>query len=194
MAISTQQAVERALRQIRKQTGKVSREEATLWRSTLSVIAGDALDLMAKRVAAGPAYEGLQTDYSVNTVAGFIDLRALTGILFDIDRARVRVTSTNATVRAVDSYETLENGGLQPDQIYYAQDGTGLRFRDLTGSITAYAVAVKIMANYIPSFTDAALPIPTQYEPALVSTMVELALGQMQPAEAKETTEIAGRA
>ena len=194
MSITAQQAVQRALRQVKKSGNRLSPEEATLVRSTLSVIANDALELMAKRVAAGEAYEGLQIDYLATPVLGFLDLTLLTGILFDIDRARIRVASTHATLRAVDSYETLENGNLPLDQIYYAQDGVGLRLRDLTGSIVLYAVAVKIMANYVPSFTNASFPIPTQYEGALVSTMVELALGQAQPREAKELTEIAGRA
>lgn len=187
--IQSQNAVERALRQLMKRLGLDDSMMVTA-RTTLGVIANDALELMAKRVAEGDAYEGLQKDFAVTPTTGFIDLTALTGILFDINRCRIRVTASNATVRACDSYETLEHGDLPLDQVWYAQDGRGLRFRGTDGSISTFVSPVLIRANYIPSFTDVTLPIPDQFKAALVTTMVELAIGQMT--ESRELAQTGG--
>lgn len=151
------------------------------------------LELLAKRVADSDAYEGLQRDYTATPAAGFLDLDTLANVLFDIDKCRVRVSASNASLAAVDSYETLEHGELALDQVYYAQDGTALRFRDTAGSLVAYATALKVRANYIPSLTDSSYPLPSQYVGALVSQVVELVRGEIQPQEAIETA-ITGRA
>lgn len=192
MPLTSAQAVERALRQLAKEVG---RERATVLRSTLSVIASDALLLASKRVAEGNGYHGLQMDFAVTPAAGLVDLAALTGILFDANRSRVRVAATNASIQTIDSYETLENGGLSSDRPYVAQDGGELRFRSTTPSLTDYVTPVKIKANYVMSFTEATRPVPPQQEDAVVATMVEMALKIDTPTiavgEAKETAETA---
>lgn len=195
MAITSAQAVERAVRQLGKDIG---RENATRYRSVLSAVAADALELMAIRVKDGDGYEGLQQDFTLTPTAGRLDLTATAGILFDIDKSRVRVASSGATIQMIDLIETLENGGLASDRVYVSQDGQELVFRSTTGLLTDYATQVKIKANYIPSFVVAdSRPIPFRLEGALVATMVEMALkAQMPPVvvgEAKESAEI-GRA
>lgn len=135
-----------------------------------------ALELLADRVKRSIDYRGLQTDFSVTPVAGLVDLTALAGILFDINRSTVRVSATNDYLSPVDNIITLENGGLPNDQPYYAQDGTTLRIRSVTPLLTDYTTPLKIKSNYIPSLTDAALPLPSQYEGALLETVVEMAV------------------
>lgn len=150
----------------------------------------DALELLGKRVAAGDDYEGLQMDFDVTPIAGVADLAVVSdGILFDLARARVRVAASDVTLQPIDSLETLQNGDLPNDQVWYAQEGSTLRFRSTTPSLTNYVTPVKVKANYIPSLLDAALPLPFQYESALVLIMVELAHGDATPMEARELTE-----
>jgi hypothetical protein len=180
MAITSAQAIERALRQLSKEIG---REQATRYRSVLAVVAQDALELMAIRVKDGDGYEGLQQDFTLTPTAGRLDLTATAGILFDIDKSRVRIASSGVIIQSIDSMETLENGGLPSDRVYVAQDGQELIFRSTTPSLTDYATQVKVKANYIPSFVAAdSRPIPFRHEGTLVSTMIELALKAEMPA------------
>jgi hypothetical protein len=193
MAITSAQAVERALRQLSKEIG---REQATRYRSVLSVIAQDALELMAIRIKDGDGYEGLQQDFTATPTAGRLDLTTIPGALFDIDKSRVRISSSNVTVQSIDSIETLEHGNLALDRNYVAQDGQELIFRSVTtGLLTDFATAIKIKTNYIPSFVAAdSRPIPFRHEGTLVSTMIELALKAEMPAvvvgEARESAAI----
>lgn len=134
----------------------------------------NALKTVSHRVAKESGYEGLQKDFSVTPTAGVIDLTALTGIIFDIARSRVRVASSNLPINAVDSMETLVNAGLPTDVVLYAQDGTDLRFRDTAGALGTYVTPVKIKANSILALSE----VPSQYEALLVETLAGL-LGQM---------------
>lgn len=193
--ITSPEAVERALRQLIKEVG---RERATAMRSSLSVITNDALELMAVRVKEGDGYEGLQQDFDITPVAGRFNLETAPGLLFDINKSRIRVASTNATIQLIDSMETLEYAGLPVDRIYAAQDGTELVFRGLDGLTTNFVTPVKVKTNYIPSFDPADdLPIPDKQRGLLVSTMVEMALKvesvPIVVGEAKELAEV-GRA
>lgn len=189
--ISSAEVVERAVRQLMKELG---RERATALRSTVSVIVNDALELMATRVKQGDGFEGLQKDFPITPTAGRFNTTATPGMLFDIDKSHVRVSSSNATIQLIDSMETLEYGGLPLDRVYAAQDGDDLVFRDTTGSTTAYVTAVKLKTNYIPSFVVAdALPIPDNMRGLLVSTTVEMAMKAENPpiavAEAVQSAE-----
>lgn len=132
---------------------------------------GQALELMGKRVAAGDGHEGLMKDFTATPSSGVVDLTALTNILFDIKKSTVRVTSTNLKITSLDALDTLERGGLPTDQVFYAQDGPYLRFRDTNGSTTAYATGVTIKSSFVPTITEVSA---TVYEEALVSTLVEL--------------------
>lgn len=143
----------------------------------------DALELLGKRVAAGMDYQGLQTDFSATPAAGLLDLSSLTGLLFDLHRSRVRVSASGISLQPIDSLETLERGDLPNDQVYYAQDGSTLRFRSTTPALNDYATALKIRANFIPSVAT----LPSEYEGALVRVMVELAGNAVAAAELTET-------
>lgn len=134
----------------------------------------NALKTLSHRVAKEEGYEGLQKDFNVTPSAGVVDLTALSGVIFDLARSRVRVASTNAPLNAVDSLETLVYGGLPTDAPLYAQDGTDLHFRDAAGAMGTYATPIKIKANYILALSE----VPTQYEALLVETLAGL-LGQM---------------
>ena len=134
----------------------------------------NALKTVSHRVARDTGYHGLQKDFSVTPTAGVIDLSALSGIIFDIARSRVRIASSNTPINAVDSLETLINGGLASDVPLYAQDGAELRFRDTSGAMGTYVTPVKIKANSILTLSE----VPTQYEALLVETLAGL-LGQM---------------
>lgn len=193
--ITSAEVVERATRQLIKQVG---RERATAMRSALSVIVNSALELMAVRVKDGEGYEGLQKDFTVTPTLGRFNTTATAGMLFELEKSRIRVASSNATIQLIDSMETLEFGGLPTDRIYAAQDGDDLVFRDLTGSINLYATQVKIKTNYVPSFVVAdSLPIPDNMRGLLVSTAVEMALANESAAvtvgEAKESAVIGRR-
>lgn len=136
-----------------------------------------ALTLLAERVAQGPGYKGLQIEYTATPIAGVVGLAGLPQILFDINRSPVRIASSNAVVQAIDSYETLEHGDLPNDRVYFAQDGSDLRFRSTTPSLVDFVSPVKIRSNYIPLLinTIPSLPLPDQYEPLAVETLVEVA-------------------
>lgn len=165
--MTSQELVEQA---IRKMAIAPTPEERLSLQTAIHTQIPNALKTVSHRVAKDQGYEGLQKDFSVTPTAGVVDLTALAGIIFDIARSRVRITSSNLPIRAIDSMETLISGGLQIDQVLYAQDGTDLRFRDTAGALGTYATAVKIKANYILTLTD----VPTQYEAMLVETVVGL--------------------
>lgn len=138
------------------------------------VLLPTALKVVSHRAAKDAGYEGLQKDFPVTPTAGVVDLTALSGIIFDLARSRVRVTSSNAPVNAVDSLETLVDGGLSADVPLYAQDGTDLRFRDTAGAMGTFVTPIKIKSSYVLALSD----VPTQYEALLVETLAGL-LGQM---------------
>lgn len=164
MTISRQSLVDRAYLRLRAAGREVSAPE-------LDSMVDQALELLGKRLAASDSRAGMTKDFAATPSAGVVDLTALPGILFDINRSGVRAASSSVRLSAVDSIETLERGGLPADQVFYAQDGTDLRFRDTSGSTTSYAAQVEIKSSFVPAMTD----ITSQYEEALVSTLVELA-------------------
>lgn len=128
-----------------------------------------ALELLADKVRQGPGYRGLQKDFDLTPAAGAVDIPTL--MLFDINKSTVRVASSNDYLTPIDDVLTLENGTLPSDQVYYAADGSTLRFRSTTGLLTDYATAVKVKANFIPTLAT----LPTQYEGNLVEVLVSLA-------------------
>jgi hypothetical protein len=133
-----------------------------------------AFELLGERVKDGPEYRRMQKDFEVTPVAGVIDLSALTGIVYDHAKASVRVSATNAYLEPVDDLLTLQNGDLPAGTDYYAQDGRTLRVRNSAGSLTAYVTPVKVRANYKPSLTDAARPLPDYFEGAAIETTIGL--------------------
>lgn len=136
-----------------------------------------ALELLADKVAQGLGYRGLQKDFDLTPTAGAVDIPTL--MLFDINKATVRVASSNDYLTPIDDVLTLENGNLPLDQVYYARDGSTLRFRSTTGLLTDYATALKVRANFIPTLST--LPT-TQYEGNLVETLAAMA-GQVHAEE-----------
>lgn len=131
-----------------------------------------ALELLGERVKDGSEYRRMQKDFAVTPVAGFIDLSALTGIVFDFRKASIRVSATDVYLEAVDDILTLQNGDLPTGTTYYAQDGRALRVRDTNGSLTAYVTPVKVRSNYKPSLADVARPLPDYFEGALIETVI----------------------
>lgn len=161
----------------------------------LVLLVPSALELMALRIKDSDGYEGLQQDFTATPTAGRLDLSAIAGILFDLDKANVRIASSGVNIQMVDSVETLEHGRLPTDRVWVAQDGQELVFRSTTPSLTDYATQVKIKSNYVPSLTGAdARPLPARFEGLLLKTLVEL--GAREPLsvmEAKESAAV-GRA
>lgn len=162
--------------QVLEVAGKTEKE---LPRFRILGLVGPALELLAKRVCAHAGYEGLQTDFLVAPVAGRLDLSAIAGLLFDTDYAEVRVSATNAGITMIDNVKTLEFGGLPKDQVFCAREGNELVFRDLTGSLTTYAQAVKMKANQIPTLAT----LNARYKGALAAIVTELAGIKPAPVE-----------
>jgi hypothetical protein len=142
-----------------------------------------ALELTAKRIAEGPGYRGLQKDFDATPTAGVYDTSTAAGMLFDIHRSRIRVTSSGATLQAVDDLRTLEKGSLPPDSVYYALDGGRIVFRSTTGLLNDYATAVKIRANFVPTLAEATT---YGYDGTLLETLVG-----MFSRDAQESAEMA---
>jgi hypothetical protein len=162
--MTSSELAEKALRKLNP-VGDAAR---LVLRTTLLTLIPVALELLADKVAQGPGYKGLQKDFDLTPVAGAVDIPTL--MIFDINRSVVRVASSNDFLTPIDDILTLENGNLPSDQVYYALDGSSLRFRSTTPSLTDYATAVKVRANFIP--TPATLP--TQYEGNAVEVLVSL--------------------
>jgi hypothetical protein len=162
----------------------------------LLALVPDALELLGKRVAAGPDCEGLQKSFAATIAAGVTDTAALSGILFDPLKAIVFPPASTVPCVFLEVYEDLVYGNMPvgaAEAIYYAQNGTVLRFRNNTdGLLNTLAGAATITANYLPSLTDGTLPLPLQYEGALIRSMVELA--SLKTGEGEEITLIGGRA
>jgi hypothetical protein len=132
------------------------------------------LELLGLEVRSSPDYADMQADFPATPVAGLLDLSAIDGILFDMGRSTVRVSATNQRLTPIDDLLTLQDGRLPSDAVYYAQDGRGLRFRSATPSLTDYATAVKIRANYVPSLIDSARSVPLRFEGRLVALLASL--------------------
>jgi hypothetical protein len=171
-------------------------DPTTIKLANLLALIPDALELMSKRVAAGPDFEGLQKSFAASIVAGVTDVAALTGIVFDPLRAIVFPPASTVPCVFMEVYEDLVYGNMAigaSEAVYFTQNGTVLRFRNNTdGSLITLAGAATITANYLCSLTDGTLPIPLQYEGAVIRTMVELA--KLKTGEAEEITLIGGRA
>lgn len=150
-----------------------------------------ALDIMAHRIAEGKDYAGLQKDFTATPTSGFLDLSTLgTGALFDIARSLVKVTATGVPLTPLDSlYSLTNNPNLVSDQVYYAQDGGGLRFRATNGSLNTYATPLTITTNFIPSLGQ----LPFEYEGLFINTLIGLIGDRPAEQRAMELSE-AGRA
>ena len=150
-----------------------------------------ALETMAYRVARGDDYRGLQREFEGLTPAvGELDLGTLGNtIIFNLVRAQVKEDSTGALLTPVDSLHTLHYGNLPVGQVYYAQDGMILRFRNSAGALDTYALDVTITANFIPSFSQ----IPSEYEGLFINTLAGLLTTSQPEMRAQELAEV-GRA
>lgn len=154
-----------------------------------------ALELIALRIKESDGYEGMQQDFTATPTAGRLDLSAVVGLLFDVDKANVRIAASGVNIQIIDSVETLEHGRLPTDRVWVAQDGQELVFRSTAGLLTDYATQVKIKSNYVPSLVGAdSRPLLARFEGLLLKTLVEL--GAREPLsvmEAKESAAV-GRA
>lgn len=139
-----------------------------------------AIELMAKRIAQGPGYEGLQKDFDATPTAGVYDTSAAAAMLFDINRSQIRVASSGATLQAADNLRTMERGGLPSDVVYYTLDGGRIVFRSTTPAINDYATAVKVRANFVPTFAEV-----TTYglDGTLLETLVGMNSGTQEAVE-----------
>ena len=170
--------VERALRAI----GATTPELQLVARTTALTLVTDALEAMSHRIAKEDGYEGVQKDFSVTPTAGVVDLSAISTMIFDIARSRVRVAATNVPLWGVDSMETLIDGGLPVDRVLYAQDGAELHFRDTNGAMGTYVTPIKIKSSYVLTLTD----VPASYEAQLVQTLAGLVGDKMGEIRAHE--------
>lgn len=143
----------------------------------IRVLIPSALELLSDRVKEGKDYAKGQKDYAITPVAGVIDLIAPAFILFDFNKASVRVSATNVFLEPIDDLWTLQNGDLPTDVSYYAEEGRTLRVRSVTtGLLTDYIAPVKVKSNYVFSLTDAARPLPDYFDGALVNTLVGMCM------------------
>lgn len=149
------------------------KSERSLPRFRILGLASQGLELLAKRIAAGPGYQGLQKDFSATPSAGRFDLTTLADLLFDMSKATVRISSSNVLLIPVDAAHTLEKGDLVLDDIYYTRLGNELVFKSTDGAINTFATALKIKANFIPTLAT----LPAEYKTALTTTINELATG-----------------
>ena len=150
-----------------------------------------ALETMAYRIARGEDYRGLQKQFSaLSPVAGVLSRTTIgTTAIFDMARSTVREDSTGTLLTPVDSLMAFTYGELPLGQVYYAQDGDRLRFRDAAGSLTAFTSAVTITANYIPTLAQ----VPVEYHGLFLDTLAGLMTEPRPEIRAQELSEV-GRA
>jgi len=150
-----------------------------------------ALETMAYRVARGPGYRGLQREFDgLSPVAGELDIATLGGaMIFDIARSRVRESATDDLLTPIDSIHVLRHVNLPTGQVYYAQDGTNLRFRASDGTLDTYATDVTITASSVPTFSQ----LTSEYEGLFINTLADLLTTTRPDVRAQELSEV-GRA
>lgn len=147
-----------------------------------------ALETMAYRVARGPDYRGLQTDFNGQLpVAGWLSSMSST-LIFDLTHSVVYDSFGGELLIPVDSLHTLQYGNLPTGPVYYAQEAHGLRFRNTNGSLNTYADEVTITANYIPALGQ----VPVEYEGLFFDTLAELLT--TQPESRAQELSLEGRA
>jgi hypothetical protein len=149
-----------------------------------------ALEALAYRVARGEDFRGLQKEFVVDVQGGRLT-RADMGdaVIFDLARSTIREVNTGVLLIPLDSLTTVTYGGLPDGQIYYAPDGTGLRFRDALGSLTGYIATVTLTANHIPVLGQ----LPVEYQGLFLNTLAGLVTQPQAESRALELSEV-GRA
>lgn len=164
---------------------------SNLRNNRILALVDSALEAMAYRVARGEDYRGLQREFGgLPPVVGELDLSTLGNtLIFNLARSQVKEDSTGVLLTPVDSLHTLHYGNLPVGQVYYAQDGMILRFRDAAGALDTYADDVTITANFIPVFSQ----IPNEYEGLFINTLAGLLTTEQPEMRAQELAEI-GRA
>lgn len=172
---------------LRALLGSRGADVGNLRNNRVLALVNTALEAMAYRIARGADYHGLRKDFAVTPVAGFaatIGTRAI----FDLARTEVKFAAGGTVLVPVDSLLTLTQADLPDDQMYYAQEGTGLRFRDADGTLS-FASPLTITANYIPLLSE----VPVEYEGLFLNTLAGLMTEPRPEPRALELSE-AGRA
>lgn len=174
---------------VRHLLGSRGQDVSNLRNPRIAALIDPALETMAYRVAKGEDYRSLQKDYSLTPTAGVI-AGFTVDHLFDMARSTVKVAATGVPLMPLDSlYSLFNNPNLSNDQVYYAQDGPGLRFRATDGTFGTYATALTVTSNTIPVLTT----LPQQHEGLLIQTLAGLIDAQTTEMRARELSE-AGRA
>jgi len=172
---------------LRAQLSSRGADVANLRNNRILALVDTTLETMAYRIARGGDYQGLRKDFSVTPVAGFTPTIG-TGAIFDIARSQVRFTAGGAVLTPIDSLLTLTQATLPDDQTYYAQEGTGLRFRDADGTVT-FASPLTITTNFIPLLSE----VPVEYHGLFLDTLAGLMSEPRPEMRAQEMSEV-GRA
>lgn len=152
----------------------------------LTTMIPSALERLA-RVAVENDYEGLQKSFAITIAAGETDLASIAGLLFNPLRSIVYPSASSTPAIYLEEVEDLiwgipDTGASVP--VYYSQKGTILSFRNNTdGLLTTLAGTGSLVTNYVPSLTDAAYPLPVQYEGLTVETLVEMSMGKLMTQE-----------
>lgn len=139
-----------------------------------------ALEEVGRNAVAGD-YDGLQKSFAITITSGRTDLSAVAGLLFDPLKSKVMPpSSTTPAVWHPDTddlvFGNMAVGASEP--VHYSQEGTVLVFRNnADGLISTLSGTGAVVTNYVPSLTDAARPLPVQYEGLLLKTLVELVAG-----------------
>lgn len=139
-----------------------------------------ALEELGRNAVAGD-YDGLQKSFAITITAGRTDLKDIAGLLFDpLKSVVIPPSSTTPAIWHPDTgdliWGNMTVGATEP--VHYSQEGTVLVFRNnADGSISTLAGTGAVVTNYVPSLTDAARPLPVQYEGLLLKTLVEMVAG-----------------
>jgi hypothetical protein len=165
---NSQQAVEAVLLRIEPRPPE---DVLVRLRARLSSRIGTALERLAKRVAAGGDFRGMQKPFPVTIAAGVADLgqAGLERLLFDVLRAVVFAPDGSLCVYA-ESRHTLLYGGLPNDTIYFTAEGSKLIFLNTDNSIITLAGVGSCVGNFIPADVT---EVDDTYKGALIDTMLE---------------------
>lgn len=111
-------------------------------------------------------------DFSATPTSGVYDLTAATGMLPDTI-SDVRLSSGTTPFIRAKTYNDLLATHPTDCVVYFVQtdtNGAALRFSDTANSITGFATAIKISANYVPTLAQ----LSSQDEGDFIDMIVEL--------------------
>jgi hypothetical protein len=131
-----------------------------------------ALERYAKVASRSAMHKLPRKDFSATPAAGVYDLTAASGILPETV-SDIRLASGTTPLIRARTYNDLLATHPADVIVYYVQtdaNGAALRFSDTSNSITGFASAVKISANYVPTLAQ----LSSQDENDFIDCVIEL--------------------